>query len=1517
MLGRLETDGASEVHDFLFVGKGGVSVQVTDEQGDPFAGALVDVENIGGSFGRFTVEPIQLAGVTDAAGSFSFTDVPLGACQVVVRDPQNELVIGFAGPDEPDNCVLKEHGNVLNLDVATAPPVIAADGIALGRDPLRLPTRSERTLFVVLGSEAGPSGEVISLESLAPTLVSVPPDVTVPAGAQSASFQVQSMTDTGMTTIRAFAPGRSDGTTDVTVDPRVMTLSAEELSLGVGETLVATLTLSDNAPAGGVNVTFESLDPDQAGIQPSDAFISEGDTSVSAAISVNGLQPGDATLRATASGFADADLTIVVLPILSSESDTLTVVPGRTLEIPINLVPDDAPAGGVRVTLESTNPSVIAIENADPATGTGEILIAAGTREGTAIVRSLVPTLDPVTIMATAPGYVETTTDVIATADLDFDPPQLDFKAGFPPPPIRLRLVDEQGGTSVPFDVPITLQTTNPCITLEPAAPTIPANIVGVDIAIDHDGVTPLGASGCSTTVTATAANFTLGSIVVAVTDRPAITASPAAIELGAGLQGVTSGFDFGSVGLEEANHGGVQLTIESGNDAFLRVAPTQNDVGATSLTRDLANGITSTFFYVQAMEGAVGETVDIHIRESDPSVPPDPNFEARFRPGIITVNIVQPAIRVVTFPPGGGSLAQAHLLESNSTLAPDDEFVVDVGIANDDNSSLELSQAVRPGGSALAVTITNESLTPGVSVAELVQELSGTVQVTEPALVNIQPGERRSPTTLAAGGVALSPENPGQTRVVATIPEFISVPDGGVTVDISAPNLNLNLRSIGEGLEKLFQIDASTVSLDAAVASATSVALSLPDTSVATIAGSAAGPFGATATVEINAGATSVEFFVRGIAAGVAPISAVAAGFNRADGDLTIATRTYRLFECNGTPLTCFAGRLPNQFTTLDGPRDFTVQVGIGDGFNFRQQAVRTDFVGEIMVDVTSTPVGTTDEIGRLITSVAQGATVSVNIGAGASESPLGLGAGGVQIEPLAAGTTVVTASDGIGGSNAVDILVAQPELSMTNGGGSLGGIFFTIGAGLQSGLDPVDLPVVRLERTVTQETTVRVRSPEPGTVLVSLDGSAPADVVDVPIAAGETLGEFFLHGVTPSAPNEVLLEVSDVSPSPIFAPTTVRVTIVEPTVEIFGLADTITTLSPWDPFGVRVGVGSPGSVRVQLASSPIDVTITNEDPVAGQLRIPMPGGDDVAQSQMLIVGAGQGETASDAIVFQPLADQPEPTTVTPTADGVGFSFISGGVDVNVSTPDVVVGRFATTSRDFTVGSGLRWHGSRGHAVLEGSAHNGVTVTVRSLNAAIALVFPVAGTVGTECVTSIPVTTVGVGCFEVELAAGETIVDFTVDGVEGATTSEEIEIEVSALGHNPGRVPATVKPTALRIDGLATAATAGALEDPFAVTVGVINDNSNFDEQAVRPGGSGLTVNVSNTSIVGINVGELESTLPLNPDGSVDVAVLPGDTSTPAGNLAFRPLNAGSASIEATTAGPNSALVIVTVTDP
>jgi len=275
---------------------------------------------------------------------------------------------------------------------ATVTPTLSA----LELSPAAIREGATSTGTVTLGGPAPAGGLVVALSSGNAFAASVPPDVTVPAGATSATFTATGNPTSGTSSsvIAASAGGvsRSAVLTVHSNDPTLSNLSITPLSVTGGSSATGTVTLTAPATAGGVVVGLSS-DSAVAGVPPTVTVPADALTASFTVTTTAVTASSSALIRAT-HGAASRAFQLAVTPaaagpaVASVTLSASTVVGGTPVTATVTLEAA-APAGGTSAVLTSDNTNV--------ATVPPSVTVPAGARSATFTVQT-----KPVTNSASA-----------------------------------------------------------------------------------------------------------------------------------------------------------------------------------------------------------------------------------------------------------------------------------------------------------------------------------------------------------------------------------------------------------------------------------------------------------------------------------------------------------------------------------------------------------------------------------------------------------------------------------------------------------------------------------------------------------------------------------------------------------------------------------------------------------------------------------------------------------------------------------------------------------------------------------------------------------------------------------------------------------------------------------------------------------------------------------------------------------------------------------------------------------
>jgi uncharacterized repeat protein (TIGR03803 family) len=295
------------------------------------------------NFGSDGLRPVS--GLIQARDGFFYGTAPIGG--VPVTSPDRSGVVyrmdkagtvtvmhTFIGPDgRGPNAALVQGANGQLYG-----PTVAGGAFGLGvifwldpsqPNPIAALTFSPNTVFpgssstgtVTLSAPAPSGGAPVALSSSNDGAVTVPPSVTVPAGASSATFTALTASYVDNAVVKVFASLGGVGISSTLTVARGTTLASLSLNPGTvtgGQSSAGTVTLSAGAPSGGAAVTLSSSNPSVAGV-PASVTVAAGATSASFPVMTTAV---NASTSVTISGTYDG----------TTQSATLTVTPPATAD---------------------------------------------------------------------------------------------------------------------------------------------------------------------------------------------------------------------------------------------------------------------------------------------------------------------------------------------------------------------------------------------------------------------------------------------------------------------------------------------------------------------------------------------------------------------------------------------------------------------------------------------------------------------------------------------------------------------------------------------------------------------------------------------------------------------------------------------------------------------------------------------------------------------------------------------------------------------------------------------------------------------------------------------------------------------------------------------------------------------------------------------------------------------------------------------------------------------------------
>lgn len=646
---------------------------------------------------------------------------------------------------------------------------------------------------------------------------------------------------------------------------------------------------------------------------------------------------------------------------------------------------------------------------------------------------------------------------------------------------------------------------------------------------------------------------------------------------------------------LGASQHGGTTVRVESADPSRVLLSLAASDTGEAFVEGFVPNGSVDLVFYAHAIEDATG-SVDVTATAA--------SFSSLTSP----VDVRPSAVRI------------EGLSGSIDTIDPVDVFYARIGALNAAGTSLS-SQARRPGGPPILVTF--EVSDPAIGVL-------GTQSDPGPSItLEIPEGASTTTTSFANGAVALDGLAAGTVDVTARIPGFtpLASADQTVTVNAAAMSFLSSSATLGAGL----QVTGNRVRLSGSDHGGTTVRLASSDSTKVVLSPSSDVPGTGVREVFVPDGSIDALFVLQALDDAVGAnvtIDASAVGFTGDDLPVEVVQPGLSIEGLSGN-------------YDLGDPVDaFYVRTGIpnAQGTTVSVQARRA---GGAPIEVTLE--SSVEAIAELVTLAGSGASQAVFVPATQSISPTSVANGGVGLRAVGRGTSVVTASaPGYFVTGA-----AQRTVDVDNPGIGLAGVPFFLGGGLQT----VALTAV-LDDASHGGVTLRIESSDPSRARIAPDvATAGTPFIELFLPNGTATASYVVQGVTGST-GSVSVDASAGSETG-----TVALEIVEPALEILGLADSLDVVDGDVPFVVRTGIASvDGDSLVQrqgvsASNAPLVVDVVNTALAQADLVTTASTGDSVTVSIAGGSFASAFDVASGGIAVDPrLAG---PTSIRASAPG------------------------------------------------------------------------------------------------------------------------------------------------------------------------------------------------------------------------------------------------------------------------
>ena len=396
-------------------------------------------------------------------------------------------------------------------------PVVPAQ-ISVTPSPATVVLGSRHAFVATLPFKAPAGGISLDVVSSVPGVASVPATVLVPDGQSAVSFDLAA-NGLGNTVVTVSKAGFNSGQSQVAVvPPPTLKLNPSSLLLGVGRSAEVMLESSAVAGEAGLVINIGSSNADVAAA-PSPVTIAPGARSATIVVAAKSL--GNATLTASAEGYESGSASVSVRPVSLNMSSGVLVGPGLSRSVPVTLS-DPAPAGGLAISLASSNPSVATVPASItvPEGETSANFTLSGVAAGTS------------SIEATASGYESaTTTATVESISILIGEPtvsSISIPEGVANKfAVRLSKPAPAGGVTVNLST-----ASGGTATVAPASVTIPEGQTSGGSVV----ATVTGALKGATTLSATAPGLVSTSLPLTVTGRPTLYFSRSTVTAGKGF---------------------------------------------------------------------------------------------------------------------------------------------------------------------------------------------------------------------------------------------------------------------------------------------------------------------------------------------------------------------------------------------------------------------------------------------------------------------------------------------------------------------------------------------------------------------------------------------------------------------------------------------------------------------------------------------------------------------------------------------------------------------------------------------------------------------------------------------------------------------------------------------------------------------------------------------------------------------------------------------------------------------
>jgi trimeric autotransporter adhesin len=1172
--------------------------------------------------------------------------------------------------------------------IGDSKPVQVVGAISFSPSTLGILVGNTGNLTLTLTGQVPAGGLTVNLSSSDPSKATVPATVSFTVGMSSVNVPVTAVAQ-GLVTITASAPGLTPATATVNVLAFGQIILAAGVTVGQGQSTVFPVSLSQNAPPGGVTVNLVSSDTSKVTVTPS-VFIAGGATTPAVPAQVTGINFGSANITASAAGFTSATQPVTVPAPLSFTPGSLTLTVGSTQNLTLNLAAP-APAGGVTVNLSSSDPSKVSV----PAS----VNFAAGATSVPVPVTGVA--VGSATITASAMGFPSATASVTVQAPLtmSFTGSPLSITVGGTgnltlnlsgPAPAGGLTVNLSSSNTAAVSVP-------PTVTFAAGATSVPVPVTGVAIG--------------SATITASAAG--LGSAMATVNVAALAISVPANTTVALGQSAA-----FGVTLSQPAPAGGVTVNLTSSDTSKVTV----------SASVFIPAGATTAAVQPQVTGVGIGSAT---VTAS----------AAGYAPGTGTVTVSAPTMSFTGSPLTINAGVTGNLtLNLTGGQAPAGGLTINLSSSNTGVATVPATVTFGAGATSVPVPVTGVGPGSTTITASAAGIGSATASVTVlsdiivPANTTVAPGDSAPfPVTLVkaapAGGVFITLTSSDPSKVTVTpanvfIPQGAFIPNappkvngiaaGSAIVTASAAGLSsasglvtvgtsgpLTMSFLGDLTLTVSTTGNLTLNLSGpAPAGGLTVNLSSSNRGVATVP----------ATVTFAANTTSVAVPVTGVSVGSATITASAPGIPSATAGVTVGVASGGSSFFSPGSLTVTTGSTGNLTLNLSGPAPagLTASLSSTNTGAATVPATVTFTTGATSVNVPVTGVAAGSATIAASTPGFGNASASVTVAAPAIILPANVTlqpgqqvnfpvtlsspapAGGVFITLTSSDTSKVTVSpmnvfiaEGGTGSTQPNVTggnLGSATITATASGFAPASTLVTVSSGAALSLSPGNLTIAG---TATQNLTLTLPAPAPpGGQTVNLSSSNPG-VATVP--ASVTVNQSATTAsvpVTGVAPGSTTITASAAGFTP--ANATVTVTgaspIILPANVMLAPGDTVnfpvTLAAPAPAGGAFVNLTSSDTSKVTISPSAIFFS----EGMTTTATTPKVTGVNFGVSIITASANGIGSASQPVSVTSGLSFQPSSLVITGTATTKSLTLTlttpapAGGLTFSVSSSDTSV---------------------------------------------------------------------------------------------------------------------------------------------------------------------------------------------------------------------------------------------------